>query len=133
VAEGIECVQGKMKVTADGPGLYVHERCVKTIEQIRKYRWLRGRRPEDNPGLLNPAVARPEPLKRDDDTCDALRYLVFTVEKTHGRVITSMPYAEWRRKSIPLAKGGGNGHNWQRDGNGNGNGNGWRRGIQLAR
>jgi len=59
------------------PSLRIAKRCKHLIEEMRKYRWRRGRKPTDGV-QLNPVVPRAEPLKRDDDTVDALRYAIVT-------------------------------------------------------
>lgn len=155
VFEGIDHVRTLFKVhPKHGPQIVIHERCVNLIEQLRKYRWLRGKRPEDNPGLLNPQAPVVGPMKRDDHGPDALRYLLFSESRSAGRTITSMTYDEYKnRKSVRVklgmddgrvARGGesgrvdeihrlpvdggggfaGNGHGANGDGNGNSNGNG---------
>ena len=75
VHEGIDLVKWLMQTNANGkPRLIVQkEKCPKLVEQLRKYRWRAG-----SERGLNPTDARPEPLKKDDHACDALRYLVFS-------------------------------------------------------
>lgn len=107
VYEGINAVRSLLKchpVTGE-PGLRIHERCKMTIEQMRKYRWKKGRRPTAGT-FLNPQVAAPVPLKRDDDCCDALRYAIYTLLKHSGLVISSMKTHDpiERRKSIQMQK-----------------------------
>ncbi len=77
VYSGIDCVKNLLRVRKDGlPGLIIHPRCKHLIQEMRKYRWQRGKKPA--PGILNPNVAKPQPVKRDDDTVDALRYLLYS-------------------------------------------------------
>ena len=86
VLEGIEHVQYLLKCepALDGhPRLFVHQdRCPKLAQQMRIYRWERG-----SESGLNPRDARRQPLKKDDHTCDALRYCVFTEASRVGGTI----------------------------------------------
>ena len=70
VYNGIDTVRKALKPHAatGEAGLRISSKCVHLIEEMRKYRWKRGKRPESG-AILNPAVATPVPLKRDDDTC----------------------------------------------------------------
>jgi hypothetical protein len=61
---------------------------------MRKYRWMRSRKPSEA-NLLNPKVAKPQPLKRDDDLADALRYMIYTVERQRGMVPSSYKHQEY--------------------------------------
>lgn len=71
------------------PRLLISSRCKKLIQQLRKYRWVRGKKPTEG-SYLNPAVARPAPLKRDDDAVDALRYIVHSEAVGLGVTIDSL-------------------------------------------
>ncbi len=99
VFKGIDCIRSLLKVqpTTDKPRLRIHSRCKHLIEELRKYRWKRGRRPTEGL-LLNPQVAKPEPLKRDDDTVDALRYMIYSVEAGYGAVPGSTSYRDYERR-----------------------------------
>lgn len=81
VYEGIESVRVAMKIAADNlPNLIIdYERCPNLIRQLRGYRWLRS--PQTG---INPRVAKPEPLKRDDDAPDALRYMIHSESSVDG-------------------------------------------------
>jgi hypothetical protein len=85
VDKGINCIRSLLKVNeaTRRPRLYIHRRCAHLIEEMRKYRWKRGNRPTEG-HYLNPSVAKQVPLKRDDDACDAERYMVFSVENSYG-------------------------------------------------
>lgn len=85
VYQGIDTIRSLLKPDQYGgrPKLYVHRKCVHLIQELRKYRWLKRRQPRA--GILaNPKVPRPIPLKKEDDTCDALRYCIHTAEKRLG-------------------------------------------------
>lgn len=75
--QGVNCVRSLLKVNpfTNRPRVYIHPRCFHLVEELRKYRW---KQSKSDPGLLNPDVAKPVPLKRADDTVDALRYLIFS-------------------------------------------------------
>lgn len=71
---GIEEVRRRLSRTVDGtdrgrPLLQIHPRCEHLIQELKQYRWA-----PDHTGL-----AREQPLKRDDHTCDALRYMAMAV------------------------------------------------------
>jgi phage terminase large subunit-like protein len=105
VYQGIDYVRSLLKVNpASGkPRLHIHRRCRHLTEEMRKYRWKRGRKPTSGV-ILNPEVARPVPLKRDDDCCDAVRYLVFSEARGRGAAPTSTDYRDRTktRRSIPF-------------------------------
>jgi|GEM_PF-1161753 len=81
--EGVNCVRSLLKVNphTGKPKLYIHPRCIHLIEELRKYRW---KQSGADTGRLNPEVAKPVPLKKDDDVADALRYLVFSPTRSSG-------------------------------------------------
>ena len=85
VYAGIDTIRTILKVhpARNQPRLRIHARCKHLIEEMRKYRWERGRRPEQGT-YLNPKVGAPKPLKRDDDMVDALRYMIHSVERRAG-------------------------------------------------
>lgn len=86
VFKGIDCVRSLLKVSpATGkPRLYIHQRCKHLIEEMRKYRWRKGKKPAS--GAMNPAAGKPVPLKRDDDSCDGERYMIYSTERGRGAV-----------------------------------------------
>lgn len=106
VYKGIDCVRTLLKVQPNGrPRLRIHARCKHLIEEMRRYRWRRGRKPTEGT-FLNPAVAAPQPLKRDDDSVDAERYMLYSVERDGGEVPGSMSHREYakRRKAVQLKR-----------------------------
>ena len=98
VDEGIDLIRVMLKYHPEfgGPRLRIHERCKHLIEEMRKYRW--ERKTKNEIGGRTIAVARPRPLKRDDDTLDSMRYLLFSAEKSRGAQIVTTGYGEWQRK-----------------------------------
>jgi hypothetical protein len=98
VYEGINCVRGLLKINpySGKPRLYIHPRCVHLIEEMRKYRWMKGRTVADG-SSLNPQVARPVPLKRADDMCDTLRYLTFSPTRATRETPSSID----QRQALP--------------------------------
>jgi len=114
VYKGIDTVRTLLKLQTNGkPKLVIHERCVHLVEEMRKYRWKRGKKSLVSGGsILNPQVAAPVPLKLADDAVDSLRYLLHTHEISKGLVPTKMSHREWdqQRKSIPMdLRSGGRG------------------------
>ena len=87
VNEGIEKVQQKLKVMENGrPRLFICKNCVYTIKEMIGYRY------PDGTDTKNP---HDEPIKKDDHTCDALRYLIYTAEEaTAGFISFDEPPAE---------------------------------------
>ena len=81
VYPGIEQVRVALKSDANGqPGLLINrDNCPNLTRQMRTYRWLK---PAMN--SINPKAPRPEPLKKDDDEVDALRYLIFSEHHSKG-------------------------------------------------
>ena len=80
VHKGINTVRSLLKINpaTKEPRLLFHERCCHCLEEHRKYRW----KPESRtPGAAAPP---PTPLKKADDTCDANRYLLHSVEGRKG-------------------------------------------------
>jgi phage terminase large subunit-like protein len=70
VKAGIGRVARYLKNRDSGPQLYIARNCVKTLEEVPAYRWAqwatRKMREDRNP--------KEEPHKKDDHSCDALRY-----------------------------------------------------------
>lgn len=68
------------------PRLFIHkERCPMLARQMRTYRWMAA-----SESGINPRSARREPLKKDDHSVDALRYLVFSEARRTGAVPQSV-------------------------------------------
>lgn len=73
VAKGIECVQGKLKVKDDGkPSLFIFNTCRHTAMEMASYHYPTGSKNK------NPADV---PVPKNDHCCDALRYVIYTVER----------------------------------------------------
>ncbi len=100
VYKGIDLVRTRLKVNpiSGKPRLYIHRRCKHLIEELRKYRWLKKRQNV----LYTTAVPRPIPLKKDDDTADALRYLIASVERMRGLAPASTSSVEHGRHDVLL-------------------------------
>jgi len=93
VLEGIEHVKFLLKqaLLIDGPEgdrikvprLYIHEaNCPNLCRELRSYRWKKS-----SGAGVNPQDARPEPLKKDDHACDALRYMTISNDRSLGETI----------------------------------------------
>ena len=108
VYKGIDCVRSHLKINpiTNKARLYFHERTKHCIEEHRKYRWTR-KKPN---ALWTTAAARPVPLKKDDDCCDSLRYLLFSTERGRGQAPTSTDSrGDPGRADLQLQRAG-NGH-----------------------
>jgi phage terminase large subunit-like protein len=82
VHESIEYIRRLLKVNkvTGQPSIFIHrDRCPELARQMRTYRWLRS----SGKGL-NPRAPRPEPLKRNDDLVDALRYMIYSEASRHS-------------------------------------------------
>jgi len=113
VHKGIDCIRSLLKIdpVRNEPKLLVSHTCTHLIEELRKYRWIRGRSPLTAAGAsaLNPKVGLPVPLKRDDDTVDALRYMIYSTERGRGAVPGSMRHREYAEKHGVHLRHGKNG------------------------
>jgi len=100
VYKGIECVRRHLKVrpSTNRPGLRIHARCKHTIEEMRKYRWVKTRKASEYGSSNVGPVARPIPLKRDDDTVDSLRYLLISVASQQGETPDSMSHRDFTKR-----------------------------------
>ncbi len=85
VFNGIECVRVHLKCnpTTREPKIRIFRTCGHLIDEMRTYQWMRSKKPTEG-GVLNPTAAKPAPLKRNDDTVDALRYMLFSYELQQG-------------------------------------------------
>jgi len=78
VIEGIQKVKARFAVQGDGrPRLIIHPRCKETIRELQSYRWQ-----ETKEGLNE----KEEPVKENDHTMDALRYMVMELDRGSLRV-----------------------------------------------
>ena len=70
---GIEAVQRMLKIRGNGkPRLYIFENCINTIKEMSAYHYAEGT------DLKDP---QDEPVKKDDHTLDALRYIILALSK----------------------------------------------------
>ena len=105
VKEGIESVRIALKVKplTGLPGLVIHrDRCPNTVREMRSYRWLRA--PEVDT-RINPTAPPAEPLKKDDHTCDALRYLVHTLTNRAGGGAAAIAKPKGKRTRVKHRRG----------------------------
>jgi len=73
ISKGIELVQSKLKVKANGkPSLFIFNSCKHTCQELASYKYPEGTK-SNNPKDI--------PLKKNDHTCDALRYVIYSVER----------------------------------------------------
>lgn len=86
------------------PRIIISERCIHLKDELRKYRWKKGRKPTSG-NYLNPTVAAPVPLKRDDDTVDATRYLLHTNTIRKGGGVKRAEQSHPVNTSIGIATG----------------------------
>jgi len=108
VYEGINCVRSLLKLNpkTGKPRIYIHPRCIHLIEELRKYRWKR-RRALAETSVIPLEAPKPEPLKKDDDCADALRYLVFSPTRQLAETPDSLDHREipvTRRQSVQLER-----------------------------
>lgn len=97
VLEGINYLRWLMQVNpATGrPRIFIHKkRCPNLAREIQLYRWLKG-----SANSINPRDAKPEPLKKDDHSCDSARYVLFSEARQKGMTAESVerPGAPARR------------------------------------
>jgi hypothetical protein len=108
VYEGINAVRELLKVNpfSGRPRIFISSRCKHLIDELRKYRWRKAKRATGSM-LTNPQVAAPVPLKRDDDTADALRYLIYSDKRARGSGIGTASTEDIAkvRKSVQRASG----------------------------
>ena len=72
IRNGIEVVQQAMKIQSNNkPRFYVTENCINTQREIMSYRYPEGTDTKD---------PKDEPVKKDDHCCDAVRYVLLSVE-----------------------------------------------------
>lgn len=85
VTTGIQAVANRLVVQADGrPRLQIHSSMVQTATEFEQYQWM-----ENKHGL------RDQPVKANDHTMDALRYLVMGIDEPGRRSLSVevRPYA----------------------------------------
>ncbi len=75
VRAGIDAVAERLAPGPDSlPGLVFLERCRRTVLEHESYKWITS-------GRLSQADKPDKPLKRNDHTCDCVRYLVFSLRR----------------------------------------------------
>ncbi|MEO1511351.1 MAG: hypothetical protein AAFU70_04690, partial [Planctomycetota bacterium] len=65
IFKGLDLLRARLRPAAGAPRLFVHERCVKLIESLERYRY-----PSDRPECLIPIK------DGSDHAVDALRYMI---------------------------------------------------------
>jgi len=86
--ESIEYIRRLVQINpiTKRPSIYVLKKnCPVTAKQMRKYRYVHIVKPGQVDKRLNPTAAKPVPLKYEDDTCDAVRYMVYGDRTYSGR------------------------------------------------
>jgi hypothetical protein len=104
VYKGIDLVRSLLKVNPKTrrPRLFISKkRCEHLVQEFRKYRWLKGKKSTSG-SILNPKVAQPVPLKRDDDMVDAARYMLYSAQAREGAVPGSTQYSRDTAKRAGL-------------------------------
>ena len=101
VMRGIDVVRSYLQpsLITEKPRIYIHPRCKHLIEELRKYRWDN----KERRGLTPSANTPPKPLKIDDDTVDALRYLIASTELTK-EIKPSVTSFRPVRTDVPLTR-----------------------------
>ncbi|MFN0010377.1 MAG: hypothetical protein ACKVS8_01905 [Phycisphaerales bacterium] len=72
VEDGLRLLRARFGPATGSPRLFVHARCVKLIESLRRYRY-----PEDKPEAMQPVK------DGHDHAVDALRYMVMNLDRPH--------------------------------------------------
>lgn len=82
VARGIEMVQSRLKVIDGKPRLYIFSSCTHVIKEFALYKYAQA---------TNSREAKDIPIPKDDHTLDALRYILYTIErkKKKGKILCS--------------------------------------------
>lgn len=75
VGAGIDRVKELLKPhpRTNKPKLFIFDTCTNLLEEITQYRWA-----EHAPGQSSEKNAKEEPVKKDDHSCDALRYAIMS-------------------------------------------------------
>lgn len=107
VYDGINLVRSLLKpdIKTGRPRLHIARRCRHLIDEMRKYRWRRSRKPTEG-DYLNATAAAPVPLKRDDDTVDSCRYLIASFDRGRGGGDPERTRETPIRKGVQLADRG---------------------------
>ncbi len=71
VIRGISCVKNRLKGQGGKPRLQITENCVNLIRELGLYRWQ----------TIRVGNEKEEPLKDNDHTLDALRYIIMEIDK----------------------------------------------------
>ncbi len=110
VLESIETVRSLLNQQVAGrPKILISSRCRHLVEEMRKYRW----KPRSERALRTAGDPPLQPLKKDDDTVDALRYMIHSVEKQRGQPPGSADY-QHGRPDVHLHRHGRRRESWQR-------------------
>jgi len=83
IARGIELVQSKLKIKENGkPSLFFFKTCRNTCREMATYRYPEGTASNDPKDV---------PLAKNDHTCDALRYILYSVLRPgkKGKVVAA--------------------------------------------
>lgn len=72
IVEGLSLIRARLKPATGPASLFIHERCVKLIESLEKYRY-----PPENPETLTPVK------DGSDHAVDALRYMIQCLDRRY--------------------------------------------------
>ena len=110
VLESIETIRSLLNQQVAGrPKLLISSRCLHLVEEMRKYRW----KPRSERAVRTAGDPPLQPLKKDDDTVDALRYMIHSVEKQRGAPPGSVDYRS-SRPDVHLSRRGSRREDWRR-------------------
>jgi hypothetical protein len=77
VLEGINCVKEHLMISHGEPRIVIDKKCENLIREFQTYRWLTNR---SNDQFTSDKACRP--LKKDDHTMDALRYMLYSSQQS---------------------------------------------------
>lgn len=74
VIEGISLTNAHFK----NRRIKVHHRCINTIKELESYSWK----------MTSSGLSKDDPIKEDDHLCDALRYVIYTMNRGTVKLLT---------------------------------------------
>ncbi len=75
VSAGIDRIKERLKINPKSgkPTLFIFDTCTNLVDELIKYRWA-----EQPPGQIATKNEKEDPVKKDDHSCDALRYAIMS-------------------------------------------------------